>query len=87
MHKAALIRKAHAEGRDPCCAKCFRTESEIEPRYDRWGTDRDSLECDHIVELADGGCYWSIFNLQLLCYECHGAKTAENNRRRATSEK
>jgi len=87
LHKLALLRRAQRLGEEPCCAICKRTEEDLPVRYDKLGCDRDSLEADHIIELADGGCYWSIFNLQLLCYECHTKKTVASAKKRREREK
>jgi len=44
-----------------------------------------SLEVDHITPIADGGHPFDPGNLQTLCSECHGDKTArENSERRKT---
>lgn len=37
-----------------------------------------NLECDHIEAVALGGDQWSLDNLQILCYDCHKIKTAED---------
>lgn len=33
------------------------------------------LECDHILAVGLGGCWWDEDNLQTLCIECHKQKT------------
>jgi 5-methylcytosine-specific restriction endonuclease McrA len=38
---------------------------------------------DHIVEVADGGGACGLENLQILCWKCHKAKTADQRRARA----
>lgn len=55
-------------------------------RRDKWkcvlcgarGTD-----VDHIIELADGGCFHDPNNLRTLCNPCHKAKTALARKARA----
>ena len=37
---------------------------------------------DHIIEIADGGDIWNIYNLQSLCDKCHRIKTAHAVNRR-----
>jgi 5-methylcytosine-specific restriction protein A len=34
------------------------------------------LHLDHIIPLAQGGERWDTSNIQILCRQCHGAKTA-----------
>lgn len=41
-----------------------------------------ALEVDHVVPIIDGGSF-ELDNLQLLCQQCHRAKTATENRARA----
>lgn len=54
---------------DPLCAGCRR-----QGRVRRWD------ELDHIVPLREGGTN-DDSNLQGLCFECHAAKSAEEQRR------
>lgn len=48
---------------------------------DRWTcqkcglTSMDGMEVDHIIPLSKGGSEEDLENLQVLCTECHGAKT------------
>lgn len=51
------------------------------PRCASCGTTRN-LECDHIVELHEGGDN-SISNLQWLCRSCNMAKSWRKRRQRA----
>ena len=44
-----------------------------------------SLEVDHITPIADGGHPFDPGNLQTLCSDCHGEKTAVENSNRATT--
>lgn len=53
------------------CPNCHRPLSEVK------GT-----ACDHIIPLADGGEN-AEGNLQILCTDCHGAKTSAENTQRA----
>jgi 5-methylcytosine-specific restriction protein A len=39
------------------------------------GCHRGNLHADHIIEVKDGGAFWDINNLQVLCKEHHDAKT------------
>lgn len=57
---------------------------ELKGRYgDPWKCER-RLEVDHITRIADGGHPFDPGNLQTLCEECHGQKTAEENSGRRT---
>ena len=47
----------------------------------------DSLEVDHIIEIADGGPEFELSNLQTLCWNCHLLKTAKSNHDRAVNTK
>lgn len=58
---------------DPLCAECRR-----QGRVRKWD------ELDHIIPLFEGGSN-DDHNLQGLCYECHGIKTAEENLRAASA--
>lgn len=40
-------------------------------------------EVDHIIELADGGCFYDWDNLRTLCSDCHKKKTAASRTARA----
>ena len=40
------------------------------------------LECDHVVNMKDGGATWNMRNLQSLCRGCHIKKTRSENRSR-----
>ncbi len=35
------------------------------------------VDVDHIIEVKDGGDFYDMDNLQLLCRRCHGRKTAD----------
>jgi len=66
---------------------------EYHERVDEWSERRDELkkrygdpyeragglEVDHITRIADGGHPFDPANLQTLCEECHGNKTAREN--------
>lgn len=65
--------KAH---RGHTCAVCGREAS-------RPGNRRTGLEVDHIIPLKlvpRKLRYWMPGNLQLLCHECHAAKTTQDRR-------
>ena len=49
------------------------------------GCENNGHECDHIVEVADGGGGLWLENFQMLCHDCHVAKT--NRSRRARSNR
>ena len=38
------------------------------------------MELDHVIPVAKGGKWWSERNLQILCRNCHFAKTSRENR-------
>ena len=65
-----------AKERGNCCARCSLKKG----RSVVW------LHLDHIVPLADGGAF-TIDNMQLLCEDCHGAKTAKENSDRARARR
>jgi len=58
-------------------------------RYDVWERDkghcrncnvqvyRETSDTDHIIRITDGGSIFSMSNYQLLCIECHRAKSSE----------
>lgn len=61
------------------------TEPASEERRTRWDdvlADRRTLEVDHIDRIADGGHPFDESNLQTLCANCHGEKTARENSNR-----
>lgn len=58
------IKDAIARKADDCCQKCTRAVG-----------NGLRAEIDHIIPLIIGGEHRQS-NLQLLCHECHGAKTA-----------
>ncbi|MGW1673279.1 HNH endonuclease [Streptomyces sp. NPDC002324] len=43
--------------------------------------EREALEVDHIVPIAQGGT-WTLDNAQTLCRTCHREKTAQDRRQR-----
>lgn len=43
----------------------------------------ESHQVDHVTPLADGGEMWANHNHQILCTDCHKAKTAAESRARA----
>jgi len=55
-------------------------ESAFRPRAHAW-------EADHIVPVAEGGDWWAMDNLCLLCIPCHQKKTAAENRRRLAARR
>lgn len=55
-----------AQRSDGCCVKCIRRV-----------TGKLRAEFDHAIPLIVGGKH-AESNLQLLCHECHGAKTARD---------
>ena len=38
---------------------------------------------DHVIEVQDGGAFWDISNLQLVCYPRHSSKSPDVAARRA----
>ena len=40
---------------------------------------RGRLECDHIVSMFNGGDFYNVDNVQVLCRDCHFAKTRQEN--------
>jgi 5-methylcytosine-specific restriction endonuclease McrA len=66
-------------------------------RRDRWrcqwlmadGTicGQRGTDVDHIIELADGGSFWKLENLRLLCCPHHKTKTVMSRRARAERKK
>ena len=38
------------------------------------------MELDHVIPVSRGGKHWDESNLQILCRECHFAKTSAENR-------
>jgi 5-methylcytosine-specific restriction protein A len=42
--------------------------------------ERDGLEVDHVVPIAQGGT-WTLDNAQTLCRHCHAEKTAQERRK------
>jgi 5-methylcytosine-specific restriction endonuclease McrA len=65
-----------AKERGNCCARCSLKKG----RSVVW------LHLDHTVPLADGGAF-TIDNMQLLCEDCHGTKTARENSDRARARR
>lgn len=45
----------------------------------REGRIKSGTECDHIKPVSAGGDTWSYSNLEMLCKECHKAKTARES--------
>jgi len=68
-------KKVLADERGRSCEKC-----------DRRGRGFTWLHLDHIVPLADGGAF-TADNMQLLCPDCHSAKTISENVARAAARK
>ena len=69
-------------------------------RYDVWERDEgkckkcgeyfpslNQIQIDHIIRIASGGLIFSMDNYQLLCYDCHQAKTSEERRSWSKIEK
>lgn len=48
-----------------------------------WPSPESRLEVDHIEPISDGGHPFDPANLQTLCSDCHGSKTAQENSERA----
>lgn len=48
-----------------------------------WPAPESQLEVDHITPVAEGGHPFDPANLQTLCEDCHGDKTARENSERA----
>ena len=38
------------------------------------------MEMDHVIPISQGGAHWDEKNLQVLCRDCHFAKTGAENR-------
>lgn len=59
-------------------------------RRDKWKCvlcGAKATDVDHIIELADGGCFHDPQNLRSLCGLCHKAKTAATRKARAERKK
>lgn|SRR5271157_2661651 len=59
-------------------------------RRDKWKCvlcGARATDVDHIVELADGGCFHDPANLRSLCDSCHKVKTAASRTARAERKK
>lgn len=90
--KALVDARFGGKWADARCAHCDKTEAVL---MEEWkagrlgspGYTNALLELDHIVELADGGCWWSTWNLQLLCVECHKRKSAKSRSDRAAKKR
>ena len=48
---------------------------------------RPAKDVDHIIELADGGCFHDLNNLRSLCHDCHQKKTLMMRKARAARKK
>jgi len=48
---------------------------------------RPARDVDHIIELADGGCFHDLKNLRALCHGCHQKKTLAARKARADRKK
>jgi len=58
-------------------AQCFKRDS-----YKCVKCGKEATDCDHIIEIIDGGDEWDLDNLQSLCNECHKEKTRKSWRER-----
>lgn len=65
-----VIRKEAIERGRGLCIECFKK-----------GIIKPFKEVDHIKNIAQGGGFFDIDNLQLLCTECHKIKTSKEARK------
>jgi 5-methylcytosine-specific restriction protein A len=70
-------RKPYTTGKWKHTARRVRFEQPLCVRCGRIATDTD-----HVVPIRDGGAPYSLDNLQPLCRECHGLKSADEQRAR-----
>lgn len=64
---------------DPTAYKLLLTRYGLTAKH--FAKRRSMWDCDHILEVVNGGGSCSMENLQTLCIRCHKEKTAALNRR------
>ncbi|MBW3636334.1 MAG: HNH endonuclease [Armatimonadetes bacterium] len=70
---------ATAHPRDPARFRLLLTRAGLTER--QFELRKSCWDCDHIVEVTNGGGSCDLSNLQTLCCRCHKEKTAQLNRR------
>jgi 5-methylcytosine-specific restriction endonuclease McrA len=72
-------RTEHLRDADENMDEWRQRRRELREKYDVEAPTDGYLQIDHITRIADGGHPFDESNLQTLCEDCHGQKTAQEN--------